>query len=70
MFHVLTEINLAILRAVAPIDSAQGEVRKPQTAALPKLPRGRPKRGRPNHRARRNQKQRHRVAELFEHRQP
>jgi hypothetical protein len=61
VFHVLKEINQAVLRAVA-------KVRKQLTAALPKLPRGRPKRGRPNRQARRNQKQRQRVAELFEHR--
>jgi hypothetical protein len=61
VFHVLKEVNQAVLRAVA-------KVRRQLTAALPKLPRGRPKRGRPNHQARRNQAQKRRVAELFEHR--
>ncbi len=59
-FHILKELTLSILRAVA-------KVRKQLHARLPRLPRGRPKKGRRRH-ARRKQRQKQRINELYEHR--
>ena len=59
-FHVLKEITLAVLHALA-------KLRKQMTAQIPKKPRGRPsKEQQPQ--ARKVQRQKQRVAELFEHR--
>lgn len=59
-FHVIKELTRSVLHALA-------KVRKRLAAALPKLPRGRPRRARRRHAAlARRAKQR--VAELFEHR--
>ena len=60
-FHVLADINDAILHAVA-------KVRKRLKQALPKLPRGRPAGKRAKQLARRSKRLQQRVAELFEHR--
>ena len=59
-FHVIKEITKAVLHALAVL-------RKELTASIPKLPRGRPSKGR-QARAREVKRQRQRVAELFEHR--
>jgi transposase len=59
-FHVLKEITLALLHALA-------KLRKEMTANLPKQPRGRPsKEQQPQ--ARKAKRQKQRVVELFEHR--
>jgi hypothetical protein len=59
-FHVLKEITLAVLHALA-------KLRKEMTAKIPKQPRGRPsKEQQPQ--ARKAKRQKQRVAELFEHR--
>lgn len=60
-FHVLKEVNKAVLRAVA-------QVRRQLRTRVPKLPRGRP--GTPGHRrlARTAKRLRERAGELFEHR--
>jgi hypothetical protein len=59
-FHVIRELTRSFLRALA-------KVRNYMTAALPKLPRGRPAKARRRHAARVRWAG-HRVAELFEHR--
>ena len=59
-FHVLKEITLAVLHALA-------KLRKQMTANIPKQPRGRPsKEQQPQ--ARKAKRQKQRVVELFEHR--
>jgi hypothetical protein len=59
-FHVLKEITLAVLHALA-------KLRKEMSAKIPKQPRGRPsKEQQPQ--ARKAKRQKQRVAELFEHR--
>jgi hypothetical protein len=59
-FHVLKEINKAVLHALA-------RLRKEMTAALPKQPRGRPGKGQ-HGQARKVARRKQRVADLFEHR--
>lgn len=59
-FHVLKEITKAVLRALA-------KIRKEMKAPLPKLKRGHPTREQQKQ-ARRFQRRKQRVAELFEHR--
>ena len=59
-FHILKELTLSILRAVA-------KMRKQLHAKLPRLPRGRPKTGR-RRQTQRKQRQKQRINELFEHR--
>ena len=60
VFHIIKELTLSILRAVA-------KVRKQLNAKLPRLPRGRPKKGR-RRQVQRQQRQKQRINELFEHR--
>ena len=60
-FHVLAEITEAIFHAIA-------KVRKGLKQALPKLPRGRPAGKRAKQLARRGNRLRQRVTELYEHR--
>lgn len=59
-FHVVKEINKAVLRALA-------KLRKEMTAQIPQQPRGRPSRARQGL-ARKIARQKQRVADLFEHR--
>jgi Transposase len=59
-FHVIKELTLSILRAVA-------KVRKQMTARLRSLPRGRPRKGQRRH-VQRIKRQKQRIDELFEHR--
>lgn len=59
-FHVIKEINKAVLRALA-------KLRKEMTAKIPEQPRGRPTRARQGL-ARKIARQKQRVADLFEHR--
>lgn len=59
-FHVLKEITLAVLHALA-------KLRKQMTAAIPKQPRGRPRKEQQSQ-ARKVKRQKQQVAELFEHR--
>jgi len=59
-FHILKELTLSILRAVA-------RVRKQLHAKLPRLPRGRPKKGQ-RRQTRRKQRQKQRIDALYEHR--
>jgi hypothetical protein len=59
-FHILKELTLSILRAVA-------KVRKQLHAKLPRLKRGRPKKGQ-RRQTRRKQQQKQRINELYEHR--
>jgi hypothetical protein len=60
VFHILKELTLAVLHAVA-------KIRKEIKTSLPALPRGRPGKRR-RRQAQRNQRQKQRIAELFEHR--
>jgi hypothetical protein len=60
-FHILAELNKAVLRAVA-------QVRKQLAAQKPKLPRGRPGTPEAKRKARRRRHLERKVAELFEHR--
>ncbi len=60
-FHILTELNEAVLRAVA-------SVRKHLAAQKPKLPRGRPGTPDAKREARRGRHLERRVGDLFEHR--
>lgn len=59
-FHVIKELTLSILRAVA-------KVRKQMNAKLPPLPRGRPRKGR-RRQVQRIQQEKQRINELFENR--
>jgi hypothetical protein len=60
-FHILAELNKAVLRAVA-------QVRKELAAQKPKLPRGRPGTPEAKRKARRRRHLERKIAELFEHR--
>jgi hypothetical protein len=60
-FHILAELNKAVLRAVA-------QVRKHLTAQKPKLPRGRPGTPEAKRKARRRRYLERKVGELFKHR--
>lgn len=60
-FHVLKEINKAILRAVA-------KVRRQLSHSLPQLPRGRPSTKKAHHQVRTKKRLQKRIADLFEHR--
>jgi hypothetical protein len=60
-FHILAELNKAVLRAVA-------QVRKHLTAQKPALPRGRPGTPEAKRKARRSQRLERKRASLFEHR--
>jgi hypothetical protein len=60
-FHILAELNKAVLRAVA-------QVRKELAAQKPKLPRGRPGTPEAKRKARRRWHLERKIAELFEHR--
>jgi hypothetical protein len=60
VFHIVKELTLSILRAVA-------KVRKQLNAKLPRLPRGRPKKGQRRD-SQRIKRQKQRINELFEHR--
>src|SRR4051795_10637042 len=60
-FHILAELNKAVLRAVA-------QVRKHLTAQKPKLPRGRPATPEAKRKARQGQRLERKRASLFEHR--
>jgi Transposase len=60
-FHILAELNNAVLRAVA-------QVRKHLAAQKPKLPRGRPRTPEAKQKARQRQRLQRKVGELFEHR--
>jgi hypothetical protein len=60
-FHILAELNKAVLRAVA-------AVRKRLTAQEPKLPRGRPSTPEAKRKARRRRHLKQKVGDLFEHR--
>src|SRR5207302_639731 len=59
-FHILMEITKAVLKAL-------GKIRKEMKATLPKFKRGRPSKEQ-QARARRFERRKKRVAELFEHR--
>jgi hypothetical protein len=60
-FHILAELNKAVLRAVA-------QVRKHLAAQKPKLPRGRPSTPTAKRKARQRQRLQRKVGDLFEHR--
>jgi Transposase len=60
-FHILAELNEAVLRAIA-------RVRKRLTAQEPKLPRGRPGTPEAKRKARRRRHLKQKVGDLFEHR--
>jgi Transposase len=60
-FHILAELNKAVLRAVA-------QVRKDLAAQKPKLPRGRPSTPEAKRMARRRRYLEGKIADLFEHR--
>ena len=60
-FHILAELNKAVLRAVA-------QVRKDLAAQKPKLPRGRPATPEAKRKARRRQHLERKIGDLFEHR--
>jgi hypothetical protein len=60
-FHILAELNKAVLRAVA-------QVRKHLAAQKPKLPRGRPGTPEAKRKARQRQRLQRKVGDLFEHR--
>jgi hypothetical protein len=60
-FHILAELNKAVLRAVA-------QVRKHLAAQKPKLPRGRPGTPEAKRKARRRRHLERKVGDLFEHR--
>jgi hypothetical protein len=60
-FHVLAELNQAVLRAVA-------QVRKHLAAQKPKLPRGRPATPAAKRKVRQRQRLQRKVGDLFEHR--
>jgi len=60
-FHILAELNRAVLRAVA-------QVRKHLAAQKPKLPRGRPSTPEAKRTARRRQRLQRKIGDLFEHR--
>jgi hypothetical protein len=60
-FHILAELNQAVLRAVA-------QVRKHLAARKPKLPRGRPGTPEAKRKARRRQYLERKIEDLFEHR--
>ena len=60
-FHILAELNKAVLRAVA-------QVRKHLSAQKPKLPRGRPGTPEAKRKARRRRHLERKVGDLFEHR--
>jgi hypothetical protein len=60
-FHILAELNKAVLRAVA-------QVRKRLAAQKPKLPRGRPSTPEAKRKARQRQRLQRKVGDLFEHR--
>jgi hypothetical protein len=60
-FHILAELNKAVLRAVA-------QVRKRLAAQKPKLPRGRPGTPEAKRKARQRQRLQRKVGDLFEHR--
>lgn len=60
VFHVIKELTLSILRALA-------KVRKEMKAKLPPLPRGRPRKAH-HRRVQRVQREKQRINDLFEHR--
>jgi hypothetical protein len=60
-FHILAELNKAVLRAVA-------QIRKHLAAQKPKLPRGRPGTPEAKRTARQRQRLRRKIGDLFEHR--
>jgi Transposase len=60
-FHILAELNKAVLRAVA-------QVRKHLAAQKPKLPRGRPGTPEAKRKARQCQRLQRKIGDLFEHR--
>ncbi len=60
-FHILAELNKAVLRAVA-------QVRKHLAAQKPKLPRGRPSTPEAKRKARLRQRLQRKIGDLFEHR--
>jgi hypothetical protein len=60
-FHVISDLTLVVLRAVA-------KVRKAIRARIPLAPRGRPRKGEATKRARAKKRLEAKIAELFEHR--